>query len=112
MSPPAWLKFTFYVFKCKQHNVLLLQFMVMVVFLIYGQSNTYLSTNKYKGDTSMANEQIRSEIANARLRMWEVAERVGISSSQFSVWLRTPLSSDHRQRVEKAISQLTQEVKQ
>lgn len=59
-----------------------------------------------------ANKDIRQSIDSARLRKWEVAEKVGISDSRFSVWLRTPLSDEHRKRVEKAIDELTKQVKE
>lgn len=60
----------------------------------------------------MANREIRDKIQRARLRNWEVAEKVGITDGRFSVWLRTPLSDERRARVEKAIAELTQSVKQ
>lgn len=60
----------------------------------------------------MSNEEIRSAIRKNRLRMYEVAQAVGISDSRFSVWLRTPLNDERRKRVEKAIAELTQSVKQ
>lgn len=60
----------------------------------------------------MPNEEIRIKIRNSRLRMYEVAARVGVSDSRFSVWLRTPLNDERRERVEKAIAELTAEVKQ
>ncbi|MFC4651845.1 hypothetical protein ACFO26_02905 [Lactococcus nasutitermitis] len=41
-----------------------------------------------------------------RLRNWQVANKIGISDSRFSVWLRTELSNERRERVEKALDQL------
>lgn len=63
-------------------------------------------------DECMANREIRDKIQRARLRNWEVAEKVGITDGRFSVWLRTPLNDERRKRVEKAIAELTQSVKQ
>lgn len=54
-----------------------------------------------------ANTDIRTAITGARLRQWEVAQAVGISDSRLSVWLRTPLSDERRQRVLDAIDRLT-----
>lgn len=58
-----------------------------------------------------ANEEIHNKIQKARLRKWEVAEKVGISDSRLSVWLRTPLKDERRERVEQAIDELIKQVK-
>ncbi|MCF1601688.1 hypothetical protein [Tetragenococcus halophilus] len=57
------------------------------------------------------NQEIRNKIFYNRLRNWEVAKKVGISDSRFSVWLRSPLKKERKQRVEKAIDDLIKEVK-
>lgn len=54
-----------------------------------------------------ANQDIRNLILSERLRNWEVAEAAGISDSRFSVWLRTPLNEERKQRILKAIDELT-----
>lgn len=54
-----------------------------------------------------ANELIRTAIKAKRLRYWEVAAEVGISDTRFSVWLRTPLNDERRQRILDAIAKLT-----
>ncbi|WP_333604121.1 hypothetical protein [Lactobacillus acetotolerans] len=59
-----------------------------------------------------ANEDIRQRIDNARLRKWEVAEKVGISDGRFSVWLRKPFTDEQKKRVEKAIDELTKQIKE
>lgn len=56
-----------------------------------------------------ANQEIRDKIFFNRLRNWEVSEKVGITDSRFSVWLRTPLREDRKYRVEKAIEELIKE---
>lgn len=53
-----------------------------------------------------ANQEIRDRIFMNRLRNWEVAEQAEISDSRLSVWLRTPLREDRKERVEKAINEL------
>lgn len=61
-----------------------------------------------------ANQEIRDLIYQSCLKNWEVADAVGISDGRFSVWLRTPLNDVRKERVVKAISDLTkkrQEVK-
>lgn len=53
-----------------------------------------------------ANQEIRDLIYSNRLRNWEVSEEVGISDGRFSVWLRTPMNEERKQRVLKAINEL------
>jgi len=59
----------------------------------------------------MNNNDLREKMNKLRLRHWEVAERVGISDSRLSVWLRTPLNDDRKKRVTNAINELTKEIK-
>ncbi|MGX6962387.1 hypothetical protein [Vagococcus xieshaowenii] len=54
-----------------------------------------------------ANQEIRDLIFENRLRNWEVAQMVGITDGRFSVWLRTPLNDERKERVLKAIEKLT-----
>ena len=53
-----------------------------------------------------ANEEIRNLIESNRILYWEVAEKIGIAQSNLSVWLRTEMREDRKQRVEKAIDDL------
>ncbi|MGX6962953.1 hypothetical protein [Vagococcus xieshaowenii] len=55
-----------------------------------------------------ANQEIRDLIFTNRLRNWEVAQEVGITDSRFSVWLRTPLNDERKERVLKAIKTLSE----
>lgn len=56
---------------------------------------------------SKSNENVRLLIGKNLLKYWQVAEKVGISPFTFSVWLRTPLSDERKQRIEEAIKELT-----
>lgn len=53
-----------------------------------------------------ANQEIRNKIESNRILYWEVADRIGIAQSNLSVWLRTEMREDRKQRVEKAIDEL------
>ncbi|MGH1815417.1 hypothetical protein [Enterococcus casseliflavus] len=53
-----------------------------------------------------ANQELRDLIVMHRIRNWEVAEKLGISDSRFSVWLRTPLNDERKSKVEKAVQSL------
>ncbi|RHK02283.1 hypothetical protein DW084_17995 [Enterococcus casseliflavus] len=58
-----------------------------------------------------ANKDIRNKIESNRILYWEVAEKVGIAQSNLSVWLRTDMREDRKERVEKAIDELVAERK-
>lgn len=53
-----------------------------------------------------ANREIRNKIESNRILYWEVAEKIGIAQSNLSVWLRTEMREDRKQRVESAINEL------
>lgn len=53
-----------------------------------------------------ANEDIRKLIVSHRLRNWEVAKQIGISDGRFSVWLRSEMTKERKERVLTAIRQL------
>lgn len=53
-----------------------------------------------------ANKEIRNKIESNRILYWEVADRIGIAQSNLSVWLRTEMREDRKQRVEKEINEL------
>jgi len=51
-----------------------------------------------------ANKDLRELIYTERLKNWQVADKIGISDSRFSVWLRTPLNEERRLKVITAIN--------
>ena len=57
----------------------------------------------------MQNKEIREAIESAGLKYWEVAERIGIDSCNFSKWLRRELTGERRQRTLNAIEELKKE---
>lgn len=56
----------------------------------------------------MFNSDIRQKIRDCRLRHYEVAERIGISETTFSVWLRKELTGERKEKVLQAIKELTE----
>lgn len=56
-----------------------------------------------------ANQELRDLMYTNRLKNWEVAQAIQISDSRFSVWLRTELSDERKERVLKAIESLTKQ---
>lgn len=57
----------------------------------------------------MENKDIRAAIADAGLRMWQVAEALNIADTTFCRKLRRELSDKDKQRVFSAIAELTKE---
>lgn len=58
----------------------------------------------------MANREIRRAAAMYGLRLWQVAEAVGMNDSAFSRKLRRELSQEDKERVLAAIKELAKEV--
>lgn len=88
-----------------------MQIVDFIVSLCFNLNVAY-KLQKNKGCFHEKNVAIRDEIGRKRIKYWEVAEKVGISDGRLSVWLRTPLSDERRKRVEKAIDELSQSIKQ
>lgn len=58
---------------------------------------------------SIANKEIREAAKKAGLRLWQVADGVGLSESYFSRKLRKELPDDERRQVLDVIAQLATE---
>lgn len=56
------------------------------------------------------NQDIENRIFSSHLKKYEIAAKVGISDSRFSIWLRTPLNEERKQRVLNAIDELKKEM--
>ncbi|MDT2851297.1 helix-turn-helix domain-containing protein [Lactococcus lactis] len=54
----------------------------------------------------MSNIKIRQKMLAHNIKSYELAAAVGIFPSTLSVWLRTELNDERRERVEKALDQL------
>ncbi len=53
-----------------------------------------------------ANRDIRDRLSVYNIRLWEVAEAIGVSESTIYRWMRTPLCVYHRQLVNAAIDKI------
>lgn len=56
---------------------------------------------------NLNNMEVRKQIEQKRLRYYEVAEAAGIAAQTFSVWMRTELTPERKERVQKAIDSLS-----
>lgn len=57
----------------------------------------------------MNNLDVRQEISAAGLKLWEVADALGICDSAFSRKLRHELSDDEKQQIRMIIARLSKE---
>ena len=57
-----------------------------------------------------ANADIRASINNARIKYWQVADKLGMADGNFSRKLRKELSADEKAKIKKIIKQLSKEV--
>lgn len=55
-----------------------------------------------------ANTELRELIANSGLHYWQIAVAAGISAGTLTVWMRTPLTPERQERVNKALEALDQ----
>ncbi len=54
----------------------------------------------------MTNREIRLAAGGAGLRLWQIADAMGMSDSSFSRWLRTERSEEEKDRVLEIINDL------
>ena len=54
----------------------------------------------------MSNLEIRKNLLSNAIKNYQLADAIGINQSTLSVWLRTELNDERRDRVEKALDQL------
>lgn len=55
-----------------------------------------------------ANAELRDQIDRRGLHYWQVAQAAGISAGTFTLWMRTPLTPERQERVNKALEALDQ----
>lgn len=55
------------------------------------------------------NKTLKNEIKRKNIKLWEVAEKLGLCDSNFSRLLRYELSKEQRKQIEKAIKELERE---
>ena len=59
----------------------------------------------------MANEDIRYAAKRKRVKLWEVAERMGMRDNYLSVKLRHELASQEKEKIFSIIDQLAEEAR-
>lgn len=60
----------------------------------------------------MRNSDIRQEIKSAGLRLWQIAEALGLQDSNFSRRLRHELSEAEKEKIREIIADLSKEVQE
>ena len=54
----------------------------------------------------MENQDIRQEVKEKGLKLWQIAEKLGINDGNFSRMLRRELSDDKKEQIRAIISEL------
>lgn len=57
----------------------------------------------------MKNQEVRTEIAKCGFKLWQVAEKLGITDSAFSRKLRHEFSDEYKARIRTVIDELVKE---
>lgn len=68
-----------------------------------------MSTTNLKGDYFMKNQDIRNEVKSASLKLWQIAEELGITDSTLSRMLRRELSDEKKTEIRSIIKKLKKE---
>ena len=76
------------------------------IMLQYRQQQNNTNEKEIKRMKETKNNDIRQEIANAELYLWQVAEVIGVNDSNFSRMLRRELPEEKKNRIRKAIKEL------
>lgn len=56
-----------------------------------------------------ANADIRKEIESSGVKKWEIAAKLGVHHSTFSVWLRQEMSDEQKAQVRAAITEVSEQ---
>lgn len=57
----------------------------------------------------MKNKAIRERLTKSSIHYWELAERIGVSESTLTRWLRQELDGERSERVRTALEELENE---
>ena len=71
-------------------------------------ANVNNKNKKTKGDRKMCNEAIRNAAKEKGVKLWEIAQKYGISDGNFSRKLRKELSSQETERILQIITDLSE----
>lgn len=55
------------------------------------------------------NADIRDELKNANVYLWQIAAKIGVAESTFIRWMRFELSDEQKQQVRDAIKEVMEE---
>jgi hypothetical protein len=69
----------------------------------------YIAKLNFFGGMKMSNQDIRQEVIDAGLKLWQIAYRLNLSDGDFSRKLRREFSAAEKQRIRKIIKCLSEE---
>ena len=76
----------------------------------YISTHTKRQQQVFGGDFQMSNQDIRRAAAGAGVKLWQIADALGISDCSFSRKLRKELPQEEKKKIFSIIEQLSQEV--
>lgn len=60
-------------------------------------------------NSTIANADIRNEIESSGVKKWEIAAKLGVHHSTFSIWLRFEMSDELKEKIRTAIKELEEQ---
>lgn len=72
---------------------------------LYNNKVVYVNNNFRKGD-EMKNTDIRTEASNSGVKLWQIAEKLGINDGNFSRKLRKELNPEEKAKIRAIIAEL------
>ena len=72
---------------------------------LYNNKVVNVNNNFRKGD-KMKNTDIRTEASNSGVKLWQIAEKLGINDGNFSRKLRKELNPEEKAKIKSIIAEL------
>lgn len=72
---------------------------LLLLFPIMSIADNKCSVNNNFGGANMENKKIREEARNCGVKLWQIAERLGINDGNFSRKLRRELPAAEQERI-------------
>ena len=82
---------------------------LMLLYNYYSKHRGHLQ-QQHGGDFQMSNQDIRRTAAGAGVKLWQIADALGMADCSFSRKLRKELSQDEKEKIFSIIQRLAKEV--
>ena len=82
--------------------------LLLLTIMIIADNNCNVNNN-FGGYATVYNKDIREAAAASKIKLWQIADRLGISDGNFSRKLRKELPPEDKERILKIIGELAKE---